>query len=85
MRNIGVTIDKEDQTLILLYSLPLLYDHFIDTMLYDIDFISVSDVKDTLQYIKSKKIFLKLIRKRLQRLKSCAIISASDYIMGVYI
>lgn len=37
LRNIGVKIDDEDQTLIVLCSLPFSYVHFINIMLYEKD------------------------------------------------
>lgn len=48
LKNINVTIDYEDQALIVLCSLPLSYEHFVTTILYVRDSISMEDVKSSL-------------------------------------
>lgn len=51
---VGVSIEEEDQASFL-YSFPYLYEHFVDTMLYGRDSISVNDVKDALRSRELKK------------------------------
>ena len=46
--SVDVKIDEEDNTLILLSSLPKLYDHIITTMLYDKKILIVEEVTSTL-------------------------------------
>jgi hypothetical protein len=40
MKNIDIKVDDEDQTLILLCSLPDTFDNFVNSMLYSRDTIS---------------------------------------------
>lgn len=56
LRHISVVIDDEDQALILLCSLLPLYENFIDTMLYGGESFLVGDIKDALQFKKSKNL-----------------------------
>uniref|UniRef100_A0A803PH14 Reverse transcriptase zinc-binding domain-containing protein n=1 Tax=Cannabis sativa TaxID=3483 RepID=A0A803PH14_CANSA len=60
MSNIGVKIDEEDQGIILLSSLPKSYDHFVDTILYGKDTLTMAEVKMALN---SKEIQKKLEEK----------------------
>jgi hypothetical protein len=48
LKNIDVQVDDEDQGLILLYSLPDLFDNFVNSMLYGRHTISLADVKSAL-------------------------------------
>jgi len=48
LKNIDVKIDKEDQVLILLCSLPSSFENSINSMLYVRDTLSLEDVKSTL-------------------------------------
>jgi hypothetical protein len=48
LKNIDVQVDDEDQALILLCSLPDLFDNFVNSMLYGRDTISLADVKSAL-------------------------------------
>ena len=42
LNNLGVKIDEEDQAIILLSSLPKIYEHFVDTILYGKDSLTMS-------------------------------------------
>ena len=48
LNNLGVKIDEEDQAIILLSSLPKIYEHFVDTILYGKDTLTMSEVKAAL-------------------------------------
>ena len=48
LQGVCVKIDDEDQAIILLCSLPILYENFVDTMLYGGVSISVSNEKDAM-------------------------------------
>lgn len=48
LKNIDVKIDDEHQAIIVLCSLPASYEHFITTLLYGKDTISMEDVKASL-------------------------------------
>jgi hypothetical protein len=43
LKNIDVKVDDEDQALILLCSLPDLFNNFVNSMLYSRDTISLAD------------------------------------------
>ena len=45
MRNIDIKIDGEDQTIILLCSLPNSYEHFIDIRIYSQETLTMKEVK----------------------------------------
>jgi hypothetical protein len=60
LKNIDVQVDDEDQALILLCSLPDLFDNFVNSMMYDRDIISLADGKSTLN---SMKLMTRLNRK----------------------
>ena len=55
LQGVGVKIDNEDQVIILLCSLPNLYENFVDTMLYGRGSIFISDVKDAMQSKELKR------------------------------
>ena len=48
LNNIGVKIDEEDQGIILLSSLPKSFEHFVDTILYGKETLTMADVKSAL-------------------------------------
>ncbi|KAJ4708838.1 Retrovirus-related Pol polyprotein from transposon TNT 1-94 [Melia azedarach] len=45
LENIDIKVDEEDQALLLLCSLPSSYEHFVDTLLYGRNNITMEDVK----------------------------------------
>lgn len=55
LKNIDVKIDDDDQTLILLCSLPSSYEHFVTTLLYGKDSIFMEDVKASLHFRELRK------------------------------
>jgi hypothetical protein len=48
MKNVDIIVDDEDQALILLCSLPDVFDNFVNSMLYSRNTISLADVKSAL-------------------------------------
>jgi len=50
MKNIDIKIDDKDQAIIVLCSLPASYEHFVTTLLYGNDIISMEDVKASLHF-----------------------------------
>ncbi|KAH9685181.1 Integrase catalytic domain-containing protein [Citrus sinensis] len=48
LEDINVKLEDEDKAIILLSSLPLSYEHFVDTLLYGRQLITMADVKDSL-------------------------------------
>uniref|UniRef100_A0A803NRR5 CCHC-type domain-containing protein n=1 Tax=Cannabis sativa TaxID=3483 RepID=A0A803NRR5_CANSA len=48
LNNIGVKIDEEDQGIVLLSSLPKSFEHFVDTILYGKESLTMTDVKSAL-------------------------------------
>lgn len=48
LNSVGVKIEEEDQTIILLSSLPKVYKHFVDTMLYGKETLTMAQVKSAL-------------------------------------
>src|SRR3954463_7628209 len=57
LRNMDIKVKSEDQAMILLCSLPMSYDTFVDTLLYRKDYISLDDVSSALKSRELKKSF----------------------------
>ncbi|KAH9655560.1 Integrase catalytic domain-containing protein [Citrus sinensis] len=55
LENVNIILEDEDRALILLSSLPESYEHFVDTLLYGRQTISLKDVKDALESKDLKK------------------------------
>ncbi|KAH9684612.1 DNA (cytosine-5)-methyltransferase 1B [Citrus sinensis] len=55
LENVNIILEDEDRALILLSSLPESYEHFIDTLLYGRQILSLKDVKDALESKDLKK------------------------------
>jgi hypothetical protein len=52
LKNIDIKVKDEDQALILLCSLPEVFDNFINSMLYCRDTISLADVKSAFNFME---------------------------------
>nr|GFC99073.1 zinc finger, CCHC-type [Tanacetum cinerariifolium] len=48
LANIEVKFEDEDLALLLLTSLPVSYEHFVDTLLYELEALTLEDVMATL-------------------------------------
>lgn len=48
IKNINIKIDEEDQAILLLSSLPNAYEHFMDTILYGKQSLTMAEVKSAL-------------------------------------
>lgn len=69
LKNIDIKIDDEDQNIIVLYFLPSIIEHFITTLLYENDIISMEVVKTSLTLKSCKR---RCLEKRVRvRLKIC--------------
>src|ERR1044072_309469 len=55
LKNSDVKIDDEDQAILLLCSLPSSYEHFIDTMIYGREDLTMDEVKAALHSKEMKK------------------------------
>ncbi|KAH9717014.1 hypothetical protein KPL71_021670 [Citrus sinensis] len=49
LENVNIILEYEDRALILLSSLPNSYEHFVDTLLYGRQSLTLKDVKDALE------------------------------------
>ena len=49
LEDINVKLEDEDKAIIMLSSLPPSYEHFVDTLLYGRQSITMADVKDSLR------------------------------------
>lgn len=50
LEDINVKLEDEDKAIILLSPLPPFYEHFIDTLLYERQSITIANVKDLLSF-----------------------------------
>ena len=57
LKNIDIKVDDDDQALILLCSLPDLFDNFVNSMMYSRDTISLVDVKFALNSMELRTRF----------------------------
>ncbi|KAH9669963.1 hypothetical protein KPL70_022004 [Citrus sinensis] len=55
LENVNIILEDEDRALILLSSLPESHEHFVDTLLYGRQTLSLKDVKDALESKDLKK------------------------------
>ncbi|KAH9657805.1 hypothetical protein KPL70_023225 [Citrus sinensis] len=55
LENVNIILEDEDSALILLSSLPESYEHFVDTLLYGRQTLSLKDVKDAMESKDLKK------------------------------
>ena len=55
LENVSIILDDEDMALILLNSLPNSYEHFVDTLLYGRQTLTLKDVKNALESKDLKK------------------------------
>ncbi|GKE58155.1 hypothetical protein Tco_1497340, partial [Tanacetum coccineum] len=55
LANIDIEIEDEDQVLMLLTSLPLFYENFVETLLHGRESLTMEDVQETLNSMKLKK------------------------------
>ena len=55
LENVNIILEDEDRALILLSPLPESYEHFVDTLLYGRQTLSLKDVKDALESKDLKK------------------------------
>lgn len=56
LENVNIILEDEDKVLILLSSLPYSYEHFVDTLLYGRQSLTLKDVNDALEskYLKKR-------------------------------